>query len=85
MRNHVFKSTVQGIPCQIEVTHYKFEAPSRFAAIYCDNPDEYYGFVEFEFNVLDRKGYYADWLEKKLTDDDYARILEEHQRDLIDY
>ncbi len=85
MTNNTFKSQVDGIPCLIEVTHYKYEAPSKFAAIYCDNPDEYYGFVEFEFNVLDRKGYFAEWLERKLTDDDHARILEEHQEGLIHY
>lgn len=34
---------------------------------------------EFEFNVLDRKGYPARWLEDKMTEDDEVRILAEYK------
>lgn len=33
---------------------------------------------EFEFMILDRKGYHANWLESKLTDDDPARLYQEY-------
>ena len=33
---------------------------------------------EIEFNVMDRKGYSAAWLEKKLTPEDVSRIYDEY-------
>jgi len=36
---------------------------------------------EVEFKVLDRKGYLAPWLEKKLTTQDIARITREITND----
>lgn len=66
---------IAGIPCQIVVTHahrqkgsYSYNAPSDW---------DYYGYDEFEFDVYDRRGYPAPWLEKKMTDKDYDRIKEE--------
>jgi hypothetical protein len=35
---------------------------------------DYYGYEEMEWEVLDRKGYSAKWLEKKLTDNITNRI-----------
>ncbi len=67
-----FESTVHGIPCQIKVDRcfvqkgsFSYNAPSDW---------DYYGYQEIEFTVLDRKGYPAPWLEKKLSDDDVSRI-----------
>jgi hypothetical protein len=33
---------------------------------------------EFEFRLLDRKGYPANWLESKLTLNDHHRLLKEY-------
>ena len=38
---------------------------------------DFYGWVDLDFEVLDRKGYRAKWLEEKLTDDDVSRIHDE--------
>lgn len=69
------ESTVAGIPCIIGVTHYEsvtgsysYNAPSDL---------DYYGYNDAEWEVLDRKGYKAAWLEKKLTKSDIVRIEEE--------
>ena len=35
-------------------------------------------FTGDEFTILDRKGYPAGWIEKKLTKDDVARIEKEY-------
>lgn len=35
---------------------------------------------DFEFEVLDRKGYPADWLADKMDEDDEARILSEFKK-----
>lgn len=61
---------VQGIPCQIRVTHYRYQKPDRSA----DNPYDYHGYTSIEFDVLDRDGRPAPWLEAKLKDEDIERI-----------
>lgn len=65
-------SKVAGIPCIIGVTEYNeckgshsYDAPSDL---------DYYGYTEMEFDVLDRRGYPAAWLERKLDDSERDRI-----------
>ena len=60
------ESRISGIPCLIRVTHfesvrgsYSYNAPSDM---------DYYGYTECEWEVLDRRGRPAAWLERKLTD-----------------
>ena len=72
-------STIKGIPCIINVTYYhhqkgslSYNAPSDL---------DYYGFTSIEFDVLDRKGYKAPWLERKLTEDEIERI----EREIVSY
>jgi len=56
---------IQGIPCQIEVLDYKFYAgEGRNAPSDEDSRD---GF-ECAYRILDRKGYPANWLAKKITE-----------------
>ena len=66
---------IDGIPCLIGVTHYRrvegshsYNAPSS---------DDYYGYTEAEWEILDRRGRKADWLERKLTDRSRDRIAVE--------
>lgn len=66
---------IQGIPCQIKVTHqanvkgsYSYNAASDW---------DYHGYTELEYDVLDRRGYPAPWLERKMTDKDRERIEQE--------
>lgn len=68
-------ATISGIPCIIRVTHYhrqegsySYNAPSDY---------DYYGFTELDYDILDRKGYPAAWLERKLTNKGREE-LEEH-------
>ena len=72
----LFQTRIQGIPCQIDVTNHvvvrgsgSYNAPSDL---------DYYGYSEFNFDVYDRKGYPAPWLQRKMTDDDENRIYEEY-------
>jgi hypothetical protein len=74
MNSNTFESTVAGIPCLIEIVHFDYQPPSRKSPLQCETPDEYYGHLEIEFLVRDRKGYLAGWLEAKLTDKDIDRI-----------
>ncbi len=76
-----FASTVAGIPCIVHIDEYIVGSYSYHAASDID----YHGSVSF--SILDRKGYEAPWLERKMTPRDEARIYEEieqHYRDLKD-
>lgn len=65
---------ISGIPCQIEVIHFLKQKP---LGPRCDSDWDALGYVEIEFNVLDRRGYPAPWLERKMTDADIQRIESE--------
>ena len=74
-----FKTKVCGIPCTVVVTLYRAAIPMRiYGSGYgdCDPPEP----EEFEFHLLDRKGYSAKWLEAKLTHADEQRIYEDFQK-----
>lgn len=69
------ESRVAGIPCIIGVTYfdsaegsYDYNAASDW---------DYHGYVECEFDVCDRRGRRAPWLERKLSEEDTARIERE--------
>lgn len=73
-----FHTKVCGIPCIVKVTSYHKAEPMRiYGSGYgdCDPPEP----EEFEFRLLDRKGYPAKWLEAKLTDDIEQQIYEDFQ------
>ena len=71
------ESRIQGIPCLIEVTTFNRVKPWRGSPQNCPSSDDYYGYTEVEFDVLDRKGYKASWLERKMTGKDQDRIRAE--------
>lgn len=69
------ESRVAGIPCLIGVMHfdcvrgsYSHNAPSDM---------DYYGYTESDWEVLDRRGRPAAWLDRKLTGADRCRIERE--------
>lgn len=67
-----FDSTVCGIPCIVRVTHWDAYDPGR----YNGPPESCYPPEggEGEWEILDRKGQPAPWLERKMTDDDHEKI-----------
>lgn len=72
----VFDTRVDGIPCQCLVYDYQPSIPMRVTGTGfgdADPPEE----EVFEFRILDRLGYPAPWLERKLTATDAARIKKE--------
>ena len=73
------ESRVAGIPCIIGVLSfdsvrgsYSYNAPSDV---------DYYGYTEVEWEVLDRRGRKAPWLERKLDNTMRDRI----EQEVIDY
>jgi hypothetical protein len=69
------ESRVAGIPCLIGVTH--FDCVRGSYSYNAASDMDYYGYSESEWDVLDRRGRPAAWLERKLTDDDRQRIEQE--------
>lgn len=68
---------IQGIPCLVEVTTFINVKPWKGSLHTCPSSDDYYGYTEIEYEVLDRKGYLAKWLERKMTDRDVERVKED--------
>jgi hypothetical protein len=58
---------IAGIPALAGITHFVHVPPFSGSSHMCDSSDDYYGYTEVEWDVLDRKGRPAPWLEKKLT------------------
>lgn len=81
-KNHYIaeiETTVCGIPCIIGVTDYEGYTPA-----YVSGPPENcypaeggYGYYE----ILDRKGYRAQWLERKVT----SRVEDQIQDDIYNH
>jgi hypothetical protein len=66
-----FASQVAGIPCEIGVISYFRQKPLGPRA---DSDVDCYGYVEAEWQILDRRGRPAEWLAKKATERDEDRI-----------
>ena len=70
-----FESNVCGIPCIIRVTHYDHYQPA-----FISGPPENCHPAEGgcgDWEVLDRRGRPAPWLERKLNDRERSRIDDE--------
>lgn len=69
------ESRVAGIPCLIGVSH--FDCVRGSYSYNAASDMDYYGYSESEWDVLDRRGRPAAWLERKLTSADRDRIEQE--------
>lgn len=68
----MFDTRIAGIPCKIDVLTAEVHKGSYSRQ--AETPDDYYGYKCIEFNVCDRKGRLAPWLEAKMTEQDVADI-----------
>ena len=66
----VIEARIAGIPCKVGVTHYHNQAGNSHA----DSDYDYYGYTDIEYDVLDRNGRKALWLERKVTDEDELNV-----------
>ena len=69
------ESRVAGIPCLIGVSH--FDCVRGSYSYNAASDMDYYGYSDSEWDVLDRRGRPADWLDRKLTAADRCRIERE--------
>lgn len=65
-----FHTRVQGIPCICRVLGYT--KPDHYVSSHQIDPPQP---EEFEFEILDRHGRPAQWLERKITSDDESELL----------
>lgn len=72
----IFPTRVHGIPCQIQVTHFTPGCPAKTwgPPENCHEAEP----AELDFEVLDRRGRHAAWLERYITPEVESRIAEEH-------
>lgn len=75
MNGVLHHTKIAGIPCTVNVTRcvrvkgsFSYHAASDW---------DYYGYSEVEYDVCDRRGRRAPWLERKLTPADDQRIQAE--------
>lgn len=73
------ETTVDGIPCICNVLTYAPARPWKQHTFRgagpgdCDPPED----EDFEYEILDRKGYSAPWLERKVDHNDVSRFIKE--------
>jgi len=72
----IFEYRLAGIPCQIRVDDYEVIPPWKGSAENCPSADDYYGYEDCEYSVLDQRGNEAPWLEKKINDKIDQEIIE---------
>lgn len=60
-----------GLPCLLGVTHYFERSPDHGSR---DSDMDYRGFVEVEWELLDRRGNPASWLMKKVSADEMGLL-----------
>ena len=72
-----FVTQVEGIPCICRVTHYCPETP-MWGSGYgdCEPPEP----EEFAYQILDRKGHRALWLERKVDEHIEFRLCHEYKK-----
>lgn len=78
------KTRISGMPCTVRVTHYSPGVPMRTTGSGfgdADPPED----EEFEFEVYDRGGYRAPWLERKVTEEDEIDLLRIYKERRDDY
>ena len=79
-----FRTTVDGIPCICRVIAYAPAKPWKQHTFPgagpgdCDPPED----EDFDYEILDRKGYPASWLERKLDHNDERRFIQEFKENL---
>ena len=69
----MIETRICGIPCLIRVTRFDYQKPNPKA----DNPMDFNGGYDIEYEVCDRNGREAPWLEQKMSAAEEDKIMQE--------
>lgn len=78
------ETRIAGIPCLIGVKEYNQVQGSYYAT----NDWDYHGYTDCSWDVLDRRGRKADWLERKLdkqTHETIETLVAKYMKDEYEY
>lgn len=71
------EARVCGIPCQVEILSARYHRPQSLNPYNCDSDKDYYGYWgEIDYQLYDRRGYRAKWLENKMSSKDHDELIE---------
>lgn len=65
---------LKGVSCLLGIKHYLYQPPFKGSAYLCDNPDDYYGYEEIEYDILDSEGRISKSLMDRLCKEDFVDI-----------
>lgn len=65
-----FDHIIQNLPCQVDTLSISGQKPDPYA----DNSDDYHGYVDIDFRLLDPKGQPAVWLEQLMTKEEREKV-----------
>lgn len=80
------EARIAGIPCLIGVKEYNKVQGSY--SYHASSDWDYYGYTDCSWDVLDRRGRIAPWLEKKLdnkTRDEIETLIAKYMKDSYEY
>ena len=66
---------ISGIPCKALIFLCKRVPAWKGSAESCPSDLDWSGYTELEFAILDRRGYEAEWLEKKIPADSLEELV----------
>lgn len=75
----IIDARIAGIPYQVKVLSFHRQAPWRGSIMSCPSDVDWYGYTEMDYEILDRKGYKAPWLEKNQNARGSMRSIEHRQ------
>ncbi len=65
---------IKGIPAIAKVTYYFHQKP---LGKWADSDLDCYGYTDCEYEVCDKRGRLAPWLERKMTADDFDKVTQQ--------
>ena len=72
----VIETKVCSIPCMVEVTYARYVKPQSSNPYNCSSDWDYSGYWDdVEYELYDRRGYRALWLEKKMKPQDHVDLF----------
>lgn len=74
MTKDILEMEIKETPCLVRVDTYHKQPAFGGSPFNCPSADDYYGYEEIEYTVLNEHGEEFPWLEQKMTakDDEYV-------------